>query len=437
VPKAIEYLQKAGQRAVRLSANEEAIAHYRKALDLLLRLPETPARDQQELALQLALYVPESGAGGPGSPGGTRAILRAQELCEKTGESPQLFTALVLLSFYYGFGRADYRKTLELQKQVVRIAEQTGDSLQKAISSYLTTWPLLNVGELTKTLDHARQMNMVYDPAKHSFLAHIFSFDLGVLNRGLSSWALWFLGYPNQAREEYEKAMTDARRFEHPFTLAFALVGGCELYWFLREPENVARHVKELAAISNEKGFVYWQAHAVFYQGEKLVSDGKTQEGIAEMRRGLNIMLAVGTLTCFSRLLARMADACLKAGEIEAGLSAIDEADEVKCKFDERYMEAEIYRLNGELLLKKGEDPEAVKRQFEQALEVSKAQKAKSLELRTAVSLGRLLQKQGKAAEAHNLLAEVYRWFKEGFDTADLKDARALLDELKAAASNK
>ncbi len=429
-PKAIEYLQKAGQRAVRLSANEEAIAHYRKALDLLLKVPESPERDLQELALQLALYVPETGARGPGSPEGTRAILRAQALSEEIGETPQLFTALVLLSFYYGFARADYRKTLRLQDRIVRIAEQTGDPLQQAISSYVTTWALLNVGELTKTLDHARQMNAVYDPAKHSFLAHIFSFDLGVLNRGLSSWALWFLGQPDQAREEYKKAMADARQFEHPFTLAFALVGGCELYWFLREPEEVHRHLDELAEISAEKGFVYWQAHAVFYQGEKLVSEGKIQEGIAEMRRGLGIMLAVGTLTCFTRLLARMADSCLRAGELEAGLAAIDEAVEVKCKFDERYMEAELYRLKGELLLKKGGNETEIMNLFKQALEVSRRQQAKSLELRAGMSLGRLLQKQGKKAEARRLLSEIYDWFTEGHDTLDLKEAKALLDQL-------
>ncbi len=436
IPKAIEYLQKAGQGAVRLSANEEAITHYRKALELLLKLPETPERDQQELALQLAFYVPESGARGHGSPEGTRAILRAQELCEKTGETPQLFTVLVLLSFFFGFARADYRKALEFQDRIVKIADGTGDPLQKAISSYVTTWPLLNVGELTKTVEHANQMNAVYDPAKHSFLAHIFSFDVGVLNRGLASWALWFLGYPDQAREEYEKTMEHARQIEHPFTLAFAMVGACEMYWFLREPENVARYLKEVEAVSNEKGFVYWQAHAVFYRGEELVSEGKIQEGIAEMRRGLDIMLAIGTLTCFTRLLARMADACLKAGQIEAGLAAIAEADKVKCKFDERYMEAEIIRLKGELLLKKGEDAGVVKKLFEQALDVSKAQRAKSLELRAAMSLGRLLQKQGNAAAAHKLLDEVYRWFNEGFGTADLKDARALLDELKSAADH-
>jgi predicted ATPase/predicted Ser/Thr protein kinase len=436
-PKAIEYLQKAGQRAVKLSANEEAIAHYRKALDLLLKLPETPERDQQELALQLALFVPESAAKGFGAPGASLAVLRVRELCEKIGESPQLFTALVQLAFYYGFARADYRKTLELQERIVRIAEQTGDPLQRAISSYVTTWPLLNVGELTKTLEHAQQMNAVYDPVKHSFLAHIFSFDLGIMNRGFASFALWFMGYPDQARQEYKTALEHARQLGHPFTLAFALVGGCELHWFLREPEKIVPLLKELAAVSDENGLVYWQAHAIFYKGEKLVSVGKVQEGLAEMRRGLNIMLAAGTLTCFTRLLARMADFCLRAGELEAGLAAVKEADEVKCKFDERYMEAEIHRLKGELLLKKGEDPEAVKRLFEQALEVSRAQKAKTLELRAAMSMGRLLRKQGKAGEAHKLLDDVYRWFSEGFDTADLKDARALLDELKAAAGNK
>jgi predicted ATPase/predicted Ser/Thr protein kinase len=435
--KAIEHLMKAGRRAVRLSANEEAIAHYRKALGLLLELPETPERDQKELVLQLALYVPEGSSKGPGCPGASRAVLRAQELCEKIGETPQLFTALVQLSFYYAFARADYRKTLDLQERILRIAERTGDPLQKAISSYVTTWPFLNVGELTKTLEYAQRMNAEYDPAKHGFLAHIFGFDVGILNRGFASWALWFLGYPDQARAEYVKAMEHSRQLGHPYTFAFALVGACEFYWFLREPENVARYLEELVAVSNEKGFVYWQAHAVFYLGEKLVLEGKIREGIAEMRRGLDIMLAVGTLTCFTRLLARMADACLKAGAIEAGLAAADEADEVKCKFDERYMEAEIYRLKGELLLRKGEDEEAVKNLYEQALEVARAQKAKSLELRAAMSLGRLLQKQSKAAEGYELINEVYRWFKEGFDTADLKDARALLDEIKTPAGNR
>ena len=430
-PKAIEYLQKAGQRAVRLSANEEAITHYRKALGLLLELPANPERDFMELALQLALIVAATGATGWGSPLTTQAILRVRELIEKIGDGPRTFDALVQLSFYHAFARADYRKALEFKDRIVRIAERTGDPLQHAISSYTTTWSLLNVGELSKTLEHAKEMNTIYDPAKHGFLAHLFGFDLGIVNRGFYSWSLLFLGYPDQAREEYEKAMAHAHQIGHPYTLAFALVGAVEFYWFLREPEEVARHLEELVMISNEQGFIYWQAHAIFYLGEKKVREGKISEGMAEMRRGLDIMLGVGTFTCFSRLLARMADACLKVGAIEAGLAAVDEASAVKCKFDERYMEAEIFRLQGELLLKKGEDEGAAKELLERSLEVARAQKARFWELRTAMSLGRLLQKQGKGKEACALLDGIYRWFSEGFGTADLTDARAFLDELK------
>jgi tetratricopeptide (TPR) repeat protein len=433
-PKAIEYLEKAGLRAVRLSANEEAIAHYGKALDLLLGLPENPERDLRELTLQLALTVPATGATGWGSPLTTQAILRVQELIEKVGDGPHTFAALVQLSFYYAFARADYRKALEFKDRIVRIAERTGDPLQHAISSYTTTWALLNVGELVKTLEHAKEMHAIYDPVKHGFLAHIFGFDLGIINRGFYSWSLLFMGFPDQAREEYEKAIAHARQIGHPYTLGFALVGAVEFFWFLREPDEVARHLQELITISNEKGFIYWQAHAIFYQGEKLVLEGKVSEGLAEMRRGLDIMLAVGTFTCFTRLLARMADACLKTGAIDAGLAAADEAAAVKCKFDERYMEAELFRLKGELLLKKGEDVGLAKELFEQAIEVARAQKAKFWELRSAVSLGRLLQKQGKAQDAYALVAGIYRWFSEGFGTADLKDARAFLDELEETA---
>lgn len=188
----------------------------------------------------------------------------------------------------------------------------------------------------TQTPEHAKEMNATYDPAQHGFLAHISGFDLGVINRAFSSWSLWFLGYPDQAREEYEKVEAQARQIGHPYTLDFILVGAVELFWFLREPDLAASRLQELATVANEKGFIHWQAHAIFYLGERLVREGKISAGMAEIRRGLDTMLAVGTFTCFGRLLARMADACRKAGAVEAGLAAIDEAETVKCKFDER-----------------------------------------------------------------------------------------------------
>jgi tetratricopeptide (TPR) repeat protein len=374
--KAVEYLHKAGKRAAHLSANEEAIVHYKKALELLKKLPETPEKVQKEIALQLDFTVPIVALKGYGAPEGLQAIFRARDLCHQIKESPQYFTVLVQLATHFAFVRAEYRTALEYQEQINEIVEKTKDPLQKAISFYTTVWAFFNIGELTQTVEHAYKSG-------------------------------------------------------HPHTTAFALTGACEMDWFVGDKKAAKPHLEELTKISNEKGFIYWQAHAVFYQGEKTILDGKIEEGIAQMQQGLAMIKATGMQTCFTRLLARMAEACLKTGQIEEGLKAIHEAGEFREKYDERYMEPEHYRLKGELLLKKGESEDQVMKLFEQAVQVSKKQKAKSLELRAKMSLSRLLQKQGKKREAHKFLEETYQWFTEGFDTADLKQAKALLKELE------
>jgi predicted ATPase/tRNA A-37 threonylcarbamoyl transferase component Bud32 len=428
--KSIEYLHKAGKRAVHLSANEEAIVHYKRALELLEQLPETPERVQQEIALQLDSTVPVSAIKGYGAPELSQAIFRARDLCGQIKETPQFFTILVQIATHYSYVRAEYRTALEYQEQVNEIVKQTGDPLQKAISSYITIWALFNIGELTKTVDHAKEMNALYDPGKHGFLAYIFGMDIGVVNRCFGAWALWFLGYPDQAQKDYDLAMEHAYTLGHPHTTAFALTGACEMDWFVGDKETGRLHLEELSQISNEKGFIYWQAHAVFYQGEKMTLEGKVKEGIAQMHQGLDMIKATGMQTCFTRLLARMADACLKTGQIDEGIVAIDEASEFREKYDERYMEAEHYRLKGELLLKKGESEDEAMKLFRKAVDISKQQQAKSLELRAAMSISSLLKKQGKKKEAYELLDETYKWFTEGFDTADFEAAKALLEEL-------
>ncbi len=430
--KAIEYLHKAGKRAMHLSANEEAIVHFKRALELLEELPETPERAQKEIALHLDSVGPVAAKKGVADPEVRRAIFRAQELCNQVEDNTLLFNSLVHLSTHYAFARAEYRTALEYQEQIIKIAEQTGDPLQKAICSFTTIWAFMNVAELVKTVEHAKEMNALYDPEKHGFLAYIFGFDLGVINRAFGAWALWFLGYPDQARRDYKMAIEHAYKLGHPHTITFGLVGACEMDWFLGDKEAGNRHLEELARISNEKGFVYWQAHAIFYEGEKITLEGKAKEGIAQMHHGLAMMKATGIQTCFTRLLARMADVCLKTGKIDEGLKTVEEAIEVRCKFDEKYMEAEHYRLKGELLLRKNGSESEVLKLFEKAVEVSQQQQAKSLELRAVMSISRLLQKQGKKQEAHKLLDEIYSWFTEGFDTADLKAAKALIEELQS-----
>jgi tetratricopeptide (TPR) repeat protein len=300
----------------------------------------------------------------------------------------------------------------------------------EAISYYVHVWPLLNVGELVQTVEHCKHAMAGYDPEKHGFMAYLFGYDLGVLNLGFGSWAQWILGYPDQALRQLEEAMNIARKLGHPHTLAFIILGACELNWFLGNFPQINKDTEELVPLCEKNGFIYIGAHGYFYRGERAVLEGKVKEGIAQMRQSLAIMEATGTMTCFSRLRARIADACRKAGDLEEGLSAVDWALEAVEKYDERYMEAEIYRLKGELLRMRGEPENEVENDFRQAIELSRRRLAKSWELRATMSLSRLWQRQGKREEARKNLEEVYSWFTEGFTTPDLIEAKALLAEL-------
>jgi len=429
VPKAIKYLHNAGNKAIRLSASQEALSHLSKALELLKTQPETPERDQMELSLLLALATPFQHTRGLGAPEVGQAIDRAHKLCQKIGKTPQLFTAMSFLTMFHEV-RAEYKKALETSEQVKKLADQAEDPIFSAIFNFIRVWPLLNVAEFAQAFEESQQNLDIYDHDKHGYLAYIFGYDMMVINLAFGGLAAWFLGYPEKSLEMGEKAMALARKLDHPHTLAFCLTGGCILGWFLGDLKSVEKYTEELMPISEEHGFIYWLAHGIFYRGERKTLEGQVKEGIQEMHRGLEMALSTGTETCMTRLKCRMADACLKTGEIEEGLTAIAEAMEVMDKFDERYMEAELYRVKGELLKKKGAAESEIEELFHKALDVSCQQQARMLELRAAMSLGRLWLTQGKKAEARKMLEEIYGWFTEGFDFPDLKEAKAFLDEL-------
>jgi tRNA A-37 threonylcarbamoyl transferase component Bud32/predicted ATPase/RecA/RadA recombinase len=428
-PKAIQYLSKAGEKAVRLSANEEAIAHFNNALELLKTLPDTPERAQQEIGLLLALDTPLIATMGYGTPELGQALARARELCLQLGEAPQLFTALVLLMFFSGL-QAEYHAALEMGEQVNRIAKQAKDPMLLSISDSVQAWPLLNVGEIVQARDYTEQAIAAYDPKKFSSVKYIYGQDTGVTALCVGSWATWFLGYPDRAQKLFKEMRDLAQKVDHPFTTAFALTFGCEFYWFLRDFQKVKKYTEPLVQLAAEKGFVYWEAHGLFYQGEAKTLEGEVEEGIAQMNQAIGACRATGTETCLTRLRARLAEACVKVGQIEQGLTAIAEGLEVRRKYDERYYESELIRLKGELLMMKGEAEAEVESCFRQAIEVARELQAKSLELRAVMSLSRLLQKQDKKEDARKMLAEIYGWFTEGFDTGDLKEAKSLLDEL-------
>jgi predicted ATPase len=227
-----------------------------------------------------------------------------------------------------------------------------------------------------------------------------------------------------------ESTISQARKIGHPHTLAFALVGAIAMQWFLRNREGVDRYVDELDPISYEHSFIFWIGHVLIYRGEQKTLSGNVKDGVAQMWEGVATIRATGSETCLTRLMARLGDACLQAGEIEEGLKAVGEGLVFKDRFEELYMEAELLRLKGELLRLKGADEGDVEELFREAVTIAKKQEEKSLELRAVMSLSRLLQKQGRGQEAKPLLEEVYGWFTEGFDRPDLQDAQALLSEL-------
>ncbi len=429
--KAVAYLLKAGTKAAQLSANEEAIVHFIKCLELLKNLPDSLERKQSELMLQISLPAPLVAVRGYGAPEVEQAISRARELCEQLGESPQLFIARGLLCMFY-FMKAEYHKSIEMGEQIKRIAEQADDSFLRAVSYSLMGWPLLNVGEFEKSLDYMNYLIERYNPEEFFPQTFIYGQDTGVIAYSWKSLLLFLLGYPDQALSNSLEAISLARKLAHPFTLAFGLTIGCELHWWLRDFKTVNKYTEELVPFSSEAGFVYWWGHGIFYQGERKTLEGQVDEGIVQMNKALETLLATGTETCMTRLNARLAEACVKVGQVEEGLAAIDRGFGVLNRHDERYYEAELFRLKGDLLFIQGKTSSAseVESCFQKALEVSRSLKAKSLELRAAMSLSRLKQKQGKQGEARKLLQEIYGWFTEGFDTGDLKEAKTLLDNL-------
>ena len=428
VPKAIEYLYKAGSKAAQLSANEEAISHFNKGLELLKTLPDTPERIQKELTMQLSLGSSLMATRGYAAPELGRALTRARELCQQIGETPQLFPVLFALAGFYGIG-GEYRTARELAEKMLNLAERTEDPLHISIANLQLGYLMLHMGEFTQALAPLEHMIHFYNPEQHSSLAFIYGSDPGVYALAWISWALLFLGYPEQALERSKEAIALAQKLDHPFSLTFALnVSGNFINRMLREAQTYRKYSKEVMRLSEEKGFVFYQGLALFDQGWMQVEEGQMEEGITQMHQGLEVLQASGTEAYRTYCLSFLADAYSKADKVEEGLKVLAEALALVEKSGELFFEVELYRMKGEVLLM--QDEAQAEACFRQAIEIACRQNAKFFELRTVVSLSRLLQKQGKQKEARKLLADIYGWFTEGFDTSALKEAKALIEEL-------
>jgi len=399
-------------------------------------VPDTAQRAQRELGLQTGLSVPLAHTKGFAAPEVDSVLARAWELCQQIGEAPQLFWVMVYLTIQRVI-RGEHQAARDALERIFGLAELAEEPLLVAVAHHVMGWQLVCLGEFAQALDHAvRVMDFCTPPRRHAVTV-LFGIDVGVQCLSWASGALWFLGYPEQALKRSRKALALAQELDHPYSLADAQSTGGTMVHLFRRDHQVAQALAEATStLASEHEFRFFLAQATMQRGRALAEQGQIEEGIAQLRQGLAAWETTGTRYRRPTFLAWLAEAYGKAGQAEEGLSVLAEALAQVEKTDERYYEAELRRLKGELLLMQGDKTEAeaslhqAESCFQHAIEVARRQSAKSWELRATVSLCRLWGKQGRVDEARQMLAEICGWFSEGFDTPDLQEARALLDEL-------
>jgi predicted ATPase len=428
VDKAIEYLGRAGRQSMQRAAHADAIGALTAALALLETLPDGPERVQRELPLQLAIGPAFIALKGWGAPEMERAFARARELCGRLGDPPEIFPALSGLAATH-MVRGEMRAAKEMGDHLLRLAQKTSDPDPLLWAHSHVANVSFHRGELLTAREHHEAAMALYDRDREATRGYT-GIDVGVVNLSYGSWILWHLGYPDQALKTSQAARALAEALTHPDSIAFALGYQCNLRYLRGEVAVVKELAERQIALCTEYGLATFLAGANIYAAWAMATQGRGTEGVERLQQSIAKQRVSGFGMLYPTNLATLAQACLAANEFDEGVSALLRAQAIAEDHEEYCSFAEVYRLRGELLLKQGtshvaEAPSC----FERAIAVARGQSAKSFELRATMSLARLLASQGRRAEAHAMLAEIYNWFTEGFDTADLRDAKALLEE--------
>jgi predicted ATPase len=423
----------AAEHAVRVHASREAVVLARRGLALLQTLPDAPVRARQERALLLALGVSLVATQGFASPDVEQTYARARALCERMEDLS------TLCPVHYGLWnlylvRCELARCKELATQIFSLAQGQPDPVFLLVAHNVLQQPLFHLGELAEARRHQEQGLALYDRHQHQTLTAVYGEDPGVGCLAYGAATLWHLGYPEQALRSVQAARRLAEELSNPFNVAQALYYGAFTHLCRREVRRVEELAEALTELCHEQGFALMLAGGMILHGWSLAGQGRTDEGIRQMRQGLADWQATGALSHRPYHLALLAEALARNGQARDGLTALAEALALCMASGERFLEAELHRLRGELLLAGAEAVPsawgAADACFRQALDVARAQQAKSLELRAAMSLGRLYRQQGRHAEARPRLAETYGWFTEGFELPDLQEAKALLEQL-------
>ena len=427
--KAIEYLYRTGQQAIQRSADGEAVTDFTTALELLQALPDGPERMEQELRIQVALGPAVLATAGFGSSELDRVYTRALELCHQLEDSAQLFSALRGVWFGHTC-KGELGTAREIGEHLTRLADEVHSPALQIEAYYSLGLSLFWSGEILEGRTYLERAMGLYDPHQPAASRIRYGQDPGVVSNGQATYALWTLGYPTQAMQASRSALTMAQEASHPLSSAFAFIITAGLHLQCRDYPPVQEYIDAASALSVEYGFGWYTAMVNIFSGGLLTAQGQPVEGIPLIQQGLDFYRPLGGVLWWPYYMALLAEAYGKAGQRNEGLKIVAEALERVNKTGEHWHEAELYRLKGELTLQDSQDAKESESYFQKALAVAQQQEAKSWELRAAMSLAQLWREQGKIAEAYDVLAPVYNWFTEGFDTADLKDAKALLEEL-------
>jgi class 3 adenylate cyclase/predicted ATPase len=427
---AVPYWQQAGQRASDRSAHLEAISHVTTGIELLKSLPATPERTQQALTLHIALGAALQITKGHAAPEVEHTYTQARVLCQQVGETPELVPVMFGLWRFY-MVRSQLHTARELGDTLLRLAQRAQDPALAVVAHYTLGVTCFWLGALLAARLHLEEGIARYTPDQHHAPAFRMGHDPGVACRSYAAWTLWLLGYPDQALARLHEALTLAHALSHPYSLACAQVWAAYVSQLRRDVPAVHEQAAAAVALATAQGFPQWAALGTSVWGWALAIQGQGEVGMAQARQGIAALRATGAALFVPCVCTMLADICAHLGHTEDGLQALAEAHTLVEQQEERWWEAEVCRLRGIFLLRQTGTPQAeAEAWLQRALDVTRHQEAKSLELRAAMSLARLWQQQGKCAEAHALLAPIYGWFTEGFDTADLQEAKTLLEAL-------
>jgi predicted ATPase/class 3 adenylate cyclase len=430
IKKAVFYWGKAGRQSATRSATIETVTQLRKGLELLSSLGESQERARMELELQRDLCAALQAWKGGAAPETGKAYARARVLCHQFGEKAALVPVLSGHCHYH-LMRGNYPEAREIAEELLRLGQLQNDAACLLLAHRSVAHCLHQLGEFASAVQNFTRVISLYTLDLHQSLTSILAYDMRVGALAYISWDLLILGFPDQALSQIDQALALSRKLQHPPTLAYALTM-CGCFNRLRHVEHATEEpLRELIDIATEQNFSFFLALATMMRGHALVARGDTEEGLALARKGLNDKLAIGSVANQTYYLGLLARSCARAGRIDDALSVLATALDAAESMGERWFEAELHRMSGEYVIELRSNDEArAEACFCRAVALAQRQNAKLWELRAAASLARLWRDQGKRAEAHDLLAPIYGWFTEGFDTPDLKDAKALLDEL-------